>query len=152
MILKKVNGSARRRGTTIAAAALSVAMVGPFVHAVAAPAPFAAVAQAQEPGTAQGTTEAADPYGAIYSPGIYEGKQTVSGSVLFYDQYPGTSNGNTASNGGEAAGYGKALPAANLTAGENFKGATVYAQWFEKPNKSATGGECGLSGVQDHGE
>ncbi|MFR9841960.1 YPDG domain-containing protein, partial [Corynebacterium striatum] len=141
MILKKVNGSARRRGTTIAAAALSVAMVGPFVHAVAAPAPFAAVAQAQEPGTAQGTTEAADPYGAIYSPGIYEGKQTVSGSVLFYDQYPGTSNGNTASNGGEAAGYGKALPAANLTAGENFKGATVYAQWFEKPNKSASGGE-----------
>ncbi|MDK8826776.1 YPDG domain-containing protein [Corynebacterium striatum] len=141
MILKKVNGSARRRGTTIAAAALSVAMVGPFVHAVAAPAPFAAVAQAQEAGAAQGATEAADPYGAIYSPGIYEGKQTVSGSVLFYDQYPGTSNGNTASNGGEAAGYGKALPAANLTAGENFKGATVYAQWFEKPNKSATGGE-----------
>ncbi|WP_210386970.1 YPDG domain-containing protein, partial [Corynebacterium sp. HMSC078A10] len=141
MNLKSFNGSARRRGTTIAAAALSVAMVGPFVHAVAAPAPFAAVAQAQEAGTAQDATEAADPYGAIYSPGIYEGKQTISGSVLFYDQYPGDSNGNTASNGGVAAGYGKALPAANLTAGENFKGATVYAQWFEKPNKSTTGGD-----------
>ncbi|WP_198531404.1 YPDG domain-containing protein, partial [Corynebacterium sp. HMSC074A09] len=45
MNVKKFNGSARRRGTTIAAAALSVAMVGPFVQPVvnptAAPAAFA---------------------------------------------------------------------------------------------------------------
>ncbi len=34
MKMKSFNGSARRRGTTIAAAALSVAMVGPFVHSV----------------------------------------------------------------------------------------------------------------------
>ena len=34
----------RRRGTTIAAAALSIAMVGPFVHAVTPASPFAAVA------------------------------------------------------------------------------------------------------------
>ena len=34
MNMKSFNGSARRRGTTIAAAALSIAMVGPFVHSV----------------------------------------------------------------------------------------------------------------------
>lgn len=33
-----------RRGTSIAAAALSMAIAGSFVHAVAAPAPLAAVA------------------------------------------------------------------------------------------------------------
>ncbi|MCL8493987.1 YPDG domain-containing protein [Corynebacterium sp. B5-R-101] len=38
----------RRRGTTIAAAALSIAMVGPFVHAVTPASSFAAVANAQE--------------------------------------------------------------------------------------------------------
>ncbi|MFW9181076.1 YPDG domain-containing protein, partial [Corynebacterium striatum] len=38
----------RRRGTTIAAAALTVAMVAPFVHSVASP-QAAVVAQAQEP-------------------------------------------------------------------------------------------------------
>ena len=46
MNLKKFNGSARRRGTTIAAAALSIAMVGPFVQPVVTPAAVpAAVAQ-----------------------------------------------------------------------------------------------------------
>lgn len=51
MNLKDVKaGVTRRRGTTIAAAALSVAMVGPFVHSVAAPVPFVAVAEAQNAG------------------------------------------------------------------------------------------------------
>ena len=50
MNLKKFNGSARRRGTTIAAAALSIAMVGPFVQPVVTPAAVpAAVAQDTDP-------------------------------------------------------------------------------------------------------
>ena len=47
MNLKSFNRAARRRGTTIAAAALSVALVAPFVHPIAAP-QNAVVAQAQE--------------------------------------------------------------------------------------------------------
>ena len=35
MKMKSFNGVTRRRGTTIAAAALSVALVAPFVHPVA---------------------------------------------------------------------------------------------------------------------
>lgn len=41
MDMKSFNGSARRRGTTIAAAALSVAMVAPFVHPGSQPGFFA---------------------------------------------------------------------------------------------------------------
>ena len=44
MNMKSFNGSARRRGTTIAAAALSVALVAPFVHPVAAPVAYAETA------------------------------------------------------------------------------------------------------------
>ena len=44
MNMKSFNGSARRRGTTIAAAALSVALVAPFVHPVAAPVAYAQTA------------------------------------------------------------------------------------------------------------
>ena len=47
MNMKSFNGVTRRRGTTIAAAALSVALVAPFVHPVVAP-QNAAVAQAQD--------------------------------------------------------------------------------------------------------
>lgn len=47
MKMKSFNGVTRRRGTTIAAAALSVALVAPFVHPVVAP-QNAAVAQAQD--------------------------------------------------------------------------------------------------------
>ena len=37
MKMKGFNGVTRRRGTTIAAAALSVALVAPFVHPIASP-------------------------------------------------------------------------------------------------------------------
>ena len=47
MKMKGFNGVTRRRGTTIAAAALSVALVAPFVHPIASP-QTAAVAGAQE--------------------------------------------------------------------------------------------------------
>lgn len=39
MKIKSINGVTRRRGTTIAAAALSVALVTPFVHPVVNPGP-----------------------------------------------------------------------------------------------------------------
>ena len=47
MKVKNFNGTVRRRGTTIAAAALSVSLIAPFVHPIAAP-QTAAVAQAQD--------------------------------------------------------------------------------------------------------
>ncbi len=43
-----IKNIARRRGVTIAAAALSVAMVSPFVHAVTPGTPFVSVANAQQ--------------------------------------------------------------------------------------------------------
>ena len=50
MKMKSFNGVTRRRGTTIAAAALSVALVAPFVHPVSAPVAYAQ--STQENGTA----------------------------------------------------------------------------------------------------
>ena len=144
----KKNYIARRRGTSVAAAALSFALVAPLAQPVAfaqeAPAAVAG-ADAAKP---EATAAAGEPYAdatylpgvvndadAIYSPGVVNGKKTVSGTVLFYDQFPGSSNGNTAAKGD----FGKALPAAGSGVGENFKGATVYAQWFEKPDSSKHG-------------
>ncbi len=124
-----------RRGTSIAAAALSFALAAPLAQPVAfaqdAP---AAVAGAQQPAN-QEAASGADPYGAIYSPGISGSKHTISGTAMVFDQLPGSSWGPSLPE------YGTALPAVNSGTGSNFKGATVYAQWFEKPDKSRTGGE-----------
>ncbi|AIJ33821.1 YPDG domain-containing protein [Corynebacterium imitans] len=127
----------RRRGTSVAAAALSFALVAPFAQPVAvAQDVSAAVSEAGSVNApAQPASGDKDSYDAIYSPGVVNGKKTVSGTVLFYDQFPGSSNGNTAAKGD----FGKALPAAGSGVGENFKGATVYAQWFEKPDKGKSG-------------
>jgi len=67
--MKSFNGVTRRRGTTIAAAALSVALVAPFVHPVA---------NAQENQPVDGASATAD---AIQSPGQADQKGTISGSV-----------------------------------------------------------------------
>lgn len=120
----------RWSGTTIAAAALSVALISPIVQPLAVAQENFAQPVAEQP---------ADPYGAIYSPGKYWGSNTVSGSALFYDQFPGDSNGNTAGGKGEANGYGKALPAVGSGLGPNFVGAIVYAQWFEKSDRGMSG-------------
>ena len=69
MKMKSFNGVTRRRGTTIAAAALSVALVAPFVHPVA---------NAQENQPVDGASATAD---AIQSPGQADQKGTISGSV-----------------------------------------------------------------------
>ncbi|OFT28093.1 hypothetical protein HMPREF3170_10500 [Corynebacterium sp. HMSC08D02] len=128
-----------RRGTSIAAAALSFALVAPLAQPVAFaqdnPPASAAPASSADKGAQQAAANDADPYGAIYSPGISGGKHTISGIAMVFDQLPGSSWGPSLPE------YGTALPAANSGTGANFKGATVYAQWFEKPDKSATGGE-----------
>ncbi|WP_175974000.1 Rib/alpha-like domain-containing protein [Corynebacterium sp. Marseille-Q2823] len=83
MNVKKFNGSARRRGTTIAAVALSVAMVAPFVHPVVSPnAAPAAIAQDSTPDQkpsvdTRGTSEAT----AIRADGTWGQKQGYQGTV-----------------------------------------------------------------------
>ncbi|MCL8493408.1 YPDG domain-containing protein, partial [Corynebacterium sp. B5-R-101] len=83
MDMKSFNGSARRRGTTIAAAALSVAMVAPFVHPVVSPASSpAAIAQEAAAGQdrsvdTRGTSEAT----AIKADGTWGQKKGYEGTV-----------------------------------------------------------------------
>ena len=64
----------RRRGTTIAAAALSVALVAPFVHPVVSP-QSAAEAQAQTSGTVA-ATPVTDPSKLVDADGIANGYVT----------------------------------------------------------------------------
>ena len=83
MKMKSINGLTRRRGTTIAAAALSVALVAPFVHPVVNPA-SSPVAAAQDAASAQdrsvdsrGTSEAT----AIRADGTWGQKKGYQGTV-----------------------------------------------------------------------
>ena len=83
MKMKSINGVTRRRGTTIAAAALSVALVAPFVHPVVNPA-SSPVAAAQDAASAQdrsvdsrGTSEAT----AIRADGTWGQKKGYQGTV-----------------------------------------------------------------------
>jgi len=81
MKMKSFNGVTRRRGTTIAAAALSVALVAPFVHPIADP-QAAAIAQAQEASAPEGeTSQGAMEQSAIKADGEYQGKYTINGLV-----------------------------------------------------------------------
>ncbi|SNV83866.1 cell surface protein [Corynebacterium imitans] len=110
----KKNQITRRRGTTIAAAALSFALVTPFAQAVAPAAPYAAVANAQE-----GDAPAAGDEKAIHSPGQASQKGTISGSV-------------------------KEIVEANIgfgtvqAKGNPLEGVKVYAQWYEGRNSEHT--------------
>lgn len=104
----------RRRGTTLAAAALSIAMVGPFVHAVTPASPFTAVANAQEnQPAAEAPAPASDQ--AIYSPGQADQKSTISGSVKEIVE--------------AAVGFGNVQGS-----GKPLAGVKVYAQWYEGEN------------------
>ncbi|MCG7261094.1 YPDG domain-containing protein, partial [Corynebacterium aurimucosum] len=102
----------RRRGTTIAAAALSIAMVGPFVHAVTPASSFATVANAQETQPAADAPAATGADKAIYSPGQADQKGTISGSVKEIVE--------------AAVGFGNVQGSGNPLAGVK-----VYAQWYE---------------------
>lgn len=104
----------RRRGTTIAAAALSIAMVGPFVHAVTPASPFAAVANAQEDQPAA-DAPASGSDKAVYSPGKADQKGTISGSVKEIVE--------------AAVGFGNVQDS-----GKPLAGVKVYAQWYEGEN------------------
>ena len=107
--MRKMNVS-RRRGTTIAAAALSVAMVSPFVHAVAPASPFVSVANAQQ--DAPAADAPADASKAIYSPGQASQKGTISGSVKEVVE--------------ALIGFGNVQGS-----GRPISGVKVYAQWYE---------------------
>ena len=121
MKMKSFNGVTRRRGTTIAAAALSVALVGPFVHAVV-PTSTVPVAQAQNASADaigsfnEAKTIEADAIhnGYVNSPtDMTNAKNTLSGNVYF------------AGKGTITSGYGGAnVP---VPAGTN-----VYMQWMDK--------------------
>ena len=121
MKMKSFNGVTRRRGTTIAAAALSVALVGPFVHAVV-PTSTVPVAQAQNASAdAIGslndakTIEAdAIQNGYVNSPtDMTNAENTLSGNIYF------------AGKGTITSGYGGGnVP---VPAGTN-----VYMQWMDK--------------------
>ncbi|MDV2431315.1 Rib/alpha-like domain-containing protein, partial [Corynebacterium tuberculostearicum] len=83
MKMKSFNGVTRRRGTTVAAAALSVALVTPFVHPVVNPG-ASPVAAAQDAASVQdrsvdsrGTSEAT----AIRADGTWGQKQGYQGTV-----------------------------------------------------------------------
>lgn len=108
-----------RRGTSIAAAALSMAIAGSFVHAVAAPAPLAAVAQAQSPQDSAVRDFGAGAVGAdaiangyiTNSTGMTNAKSTLSGRAFIDD-------------GGAfetTAGNQQPVP----------EGTTVYMQWID---------------------
>lgn len=83
MKMKSFHGVTRRRGTTIAAAALSAALVSPFIYPVVNPAASpAAVAQDAMPAQdryvdTRGTSEAT----AIQANGTWQQKQGYQGTV-----------------------------------------------------------------------
>ncbi|WP_210399722.1 YPDG domain-containing protein, partial [Corynebacterium sp. HMSC072D12] len=121
MNLKSFNGSARRRGTTIAAAALSVAMVGPFVQPVFAPAaaPAAFAQDGAAPASTADQNEIIDAdmiasgrvtKAANLTDGGGVGKGLISGHV--YMATPGGNPGAAYDNGNE-----------------KLDGITVYAQF-----------------------
>lgn len=110
----KKNQITRRRGTTIAAAALSFALVTPFAQAVAPAAPYAAVANAQQDQPAA-DAPASDSDKAIYSPGKADQKGTISGSVKEIVE--------------AKVGFGNVQQS-----GKPLEGVKVYAQWYEGAN------------------
>ncbi|MGV0426198.1 hypothetical protein ACUY3N_11750, partial [Corynebacterium tuberculostearicum] len=116
MKVKSFNGVTRRRGTTIAAAALSVALVAPFVHPIASP-QSAAVANAQEAGATNSGADVieADAIANGYirsATGMTNAKSTLSGRAYIDD----------------GSGFGP-TDAGNLPVPE---GTTVYMQWIDK--------------------
>ena len=106
----------RRRGTTIAAAALSMALVAPFVHPVAGAQEVPPVAAAPADTPAAGdTTQSPEAHKAIYSPGQADQEGTISGSVKEIVE--------------AAVGFGDVQDS-----GKALKGVKVYAQWYEGEN------------------
>ena len=72
MKMKSFNGVTRRRGTTIAAAALSVAMVGPFVHAVTPDYAVSAAASTPDQKAETNPNETGNMYPGVNADGVYQ--------------------------------------------------------------------------------
>ncbi|TRX58548.1 YPDG domain-containing protein, partial [Corynebacterium hiratae] len=124
MNMKSFNGSARRRGTTIAAAALSVAMVGPFVQPAVVPA-AAPAAFAQEGAETPATTSQDQ---IIDADAIASGRVTHAANLTdAHGVGKGLISGHvylTAPNGNPGAAYDNG----NV----KLDGITVYAQFRDK--------------------
>ena len=72
MKMEGFNGVTRRRGTTIAAAALSVAMVGPFVHAVTPDYAVSAAASTPDQKAETNPNETGNMYPGVNADGVYQ--------------------------------------------------------------------------------
>ena len=110
----KKNYIARRRGTSVAAAALSFALVAPLAQPVAFAQETAAVAD-QAAGAPEASAPAEAYADAIYSPGNPENKGTISGSVKEIQEI--------------LAGFGNVQES-----GKALQGVKVFAQWYEGVN------------------
>ncbi|WP_165243101.1 Rib/alpha-like domain-containing protein [Corynebacterium lizhenjunii] len=117
----------RRRGVTIAAAALSVSLVAPFVHPVLSP-QTAAVASAQDAGldlgaaatpATPGDTTTSGGKQAIYSPAQEGERHTISGTVW-------GERGNIPGALGDSLTYVR-----NVKQDVGVEGIKVFAQWYD---------------------
>ena len=122
MNMKSFNRAARRRGTTIAAAALSVALVAPFVHPIASPVAYAQAAADDAAPAADSANQIIDAdmiasgrvtHAANLTDAHGVGKGLISGHVYL-----------TAPNGNPGAAYDNG----NV----KLDGITVYAQFRDK--------------------
>ena len=114
----KKNYIARRRGTSVAAAALSFALVAPFAQPVAfaqeTPPASESDQNANTPTPADAPAVGGDEK-AIYSPGKADQEGTISGSVKEIVE--------------AAVGFGNVQ-----ASGTPLKGVKIYAQWYEGEN------------------
>lgn len=121
MKVKSFNGVTRRRGTTIAAAALSVALVAPFVHPIASPVAYAQTATAGDaPASTAGEIIDADMIasGRVTKAANLTDAQGVGKGLISGHVYMATPGGNPG--------------AAYDNGNKKLDGITVYAQFRDK--------------------
>ena len=142
MKMKSFNGVTRRRGTTIAAAALSVAMVGPFVHAVTPDYAVSAAASTPDQKAETNPNKTGNMYPGVNADGIY---QTSVGEERYTFEPPkknagtiesGTTQGDTESIQGFVLNTRNGNMAINPNT-KNYRpipmeGVRVYAEWVDK--------------------
>ena len=142
MKMKSFNGVTRRRGTTIAAAALSVAMVGPFVHAVTPDYAVSAAASTPDQKAETNPNKTGNMYPGVNADGIY---QTSVGEPRYTFEPPkkkaGTIESGTTQDDTESIqGFVLNTRNGNMSINpdtENYRpipmeGVRVYAEWVDK--------------------
>ncbi|QRQ67334.1 YPDG domain-containing protein [Corynebacterium tuberculostearicum] len=140
--MKSFNGVTRRRGTTIAAAALSVAMVGPFVHAVTPDYAVSAAASTPDQKAETNPNNTGNMYPGVNADGIY---QTSVGEPRYTFEPPkkkaGTiESGTTQDDTDSIQGFVLNTRNGNMLVNPDTKnyrpipmeGVRVYAEWVDK--------------------